>query len=62
MRTDELSSADGAFLTGTSPKVLPIKTIDDFSFKTNYPEIRELMSDYDRLIQQYVDLKLGIIS
>jgi branched-chain amino acid aminotransferase len=58
MRTDELPSVDAAFLTGTSPKVLPIRTIEEYSFKTDHPEICKLMTDYDRLIQQYMRNKL----
>lgn len=59
LRTDELPFVDGAFLTGTSPRVLPIRTIEEYSFKTDYPEIGELIADYDRLIRQYVELKLS---
>jgi branched-chain amino acid aminotransferase len=54
IHTSELPSLDGAFLTGTSPKVLPIRAIENFSFKTDYPEICNLMAEYDGLIQQYI--------
>jgi branched-chain amino acid aminotransferase len=55
IRTNELSSVDAAFLTGSSPKVLPIRTIEKHSFRTDFAEIRELIADYDRLILQYVE-------
>jgi branched-chain amino acid aminotransferase len=58
LQTDELPSVDGAFLTGTSPKVLPIRIIEEYSFKTDHPEIYELMANYDRLIQQYLRNRL----
>jgi branched-chain amino acid aminotransferase len=58
MRTDELPSVDGAFLTGTSPKVLPIRTIEEYSFKTDHPGIRELIANYDRLIRKYLRNRL----
>jgi branched-chain amino acid aminotransferase len=54
----ELPLSEGAFLTGTSPKVLPIRTIDNQTFKTDHPEIRELMTDYDLLIEQYIRNRL----
>ncbi len=38
----EISSYDGAFLTSTSTKVLPIKSINDFSFETIAPGVLEL--------------------
>lgn len=40
---DTLPAYDGAFLTSTSSKILPIKTIDDFSYTDIAPSIKELM-------------------
>ena len=54
----ELPLAEGAFLTGTSPKVLPIRNIENQTFKTDHTEIRELMADYDLLIEQYIRNRL----
>ena len=34
---NSLNQFDGAFLTGTSPKVLPISSIDRVVYKTNHP-------------------------
>ncbi len=42
----EISSYDGAFLTSTSTKVLPIKSIDDFVFETITPRVLELSQLY----------------
>jgi branched-chain amino acid aminotransferase len=58
VREIELPFAEGAFLTGTSPKVLPIRNIENQTFKTDHTEIRELMADYDLLIEQYIRNRL----
>ena len=52
---EELISVEAAFITGTSPKVLPIRKIEGYSFRTDLPEIRELVDRYDRLIEQYIE-------
>jgi branched-chain amino acid aminotransferase len=57
LRIDELPSVEAAFLTGTSPKVLPIRNIEEFIFNTDHAEIRKLIADYDRLIHQYINMK-----
>ncbi|HEX3009607.1 MAG TPA: aminotransferase class IV [Bacteroidales bacterium] len=50
----ELPDMDAAFLTGTSPKVLPVKSIDKLTFKLPNELTEEIMRKYDRLIQTYI--------
>jgi branched-chain amino acid aminotransferase len=54
LQTGELTSVVAVFLTGTSPKILPVRSIDEFIFNTDYPELRGLIKDYDLLIRQYL--------
>lgn len=54
---DELPGIEAAFLTGTSPKLLPISKIDTCSFQINHPVITLLMDGYNRMIRQYIDSK-----
>lgn len=50
-----LNEMDGVFMTGTSPKLLPISTIDDMSFNSaDNPVIKALMKGYDDMIEEYV--------
>ena len=56
LRLSELSEYDGAFLTSTSFKVLPIKKIDDFVFPEITQEIKELI----RLYSEYLKKCKGI--
>jgi branched-chain amino acid aminotransferase len=48
---DELQETDGAFLTGTSPKVLPIRRIGKVRYPVISPAIREIMEAYERMIE-----------
>jgi hypothetical protein len=42
------------FLTGTSAKVLPIRSVEGLSFDVNHPLVRRLMASYDRLIESHL--------
>lgn len=56
---DFLKSADGLFMTGTSPKVLPIASVDDIAYaSTTNPIILKVQKAYDGLIKDYIDKKL----
>jgi branched-chain amino acid aminotransferase len=48
-----LNQFNAAFLTGTSPKVLPIASIDAISFPVEHPLIEQVKSRYEELIQSY---------
>jgi branched-chain amino acid aminotransferase len=56
---DELDGLSAAFISGTSPKVLPVKQIDDYPFDVNHPVLRLLMDQFDRLIKKKLTL-LGV--
>ncbi len=45
----ELQGMEAVFLTGTSPRVLPVHTVDSISFQPDFPVVRRLMEAYDRL-------------
>ena len=46
-----LDEYDAAFLTGTSPLILPIRKLDNFLFDTDDPQLRKLMNTYFGLLQ-----------
>jgi branched-chain amino acid aminotransferase len=47
---ETLNTIEAVFLTGTSPKVLPVNAIDAESFAPDHPMIRTLMEAYERLL------------
>ncbi len=52
--TEELRSLDAAFLTGTSPKVLPIRQIGNLPFRVPHPVMNSLMQAYENLVDGYI--------
>ncbi len=51
---DEIDDFDAAFLTGTSPKVLPIRSIGSHAFEVSNEAMFRLMSRYNQMIQDYI--------
>jgi len=52
--TSEISTFDGAFLTGTSPRVLPVNRIGEISFQVNNVFVEKLMAGYNLMIDKYL--------
>lgn len=58
---EELKNIDGAFLSGTSIKVLPIRTIDDiFLDSSANPVISSVRREYDKLLEKYIERNVNI--
>lgn len=51
---DLLPTFEAAFITGTSPKILPVKTIDSISFDPNNKLLRTIMHNFDERIKNYL--------
>lgn len=51
----ELATFDAIFITGTSPKILPVKQIDSILFDCKNEILRMLMSNFDELISSYIN-------
>ncbi len=45
---------DAAFISGTSPKILPISSIENVSYNVNNPILRKMMADYNEEIENYI--------
>ena len=52
---DELKKISGAFITGTSPKVMPVNQIDDQHYSTDLPLISLIRNEYDKMILNYLE-------
>jgi branched-chain amino acid aminotransferase len=50
----EIDQYDAMFLTGTSPKVLPVKSIGNLNYSNRLNCIKSLMNCYDNRIAQYI--------
>jgi branched-chain amino acid aminotransferase len=49
---DTLSEFDGAFLTSTSSKILPLTKIDNFTFSAIPQKLKDLMKYYDEFLEE----------
>lgn len=54
----ELNEVDALFISGTSPKVLPINMVDDMKFDVNNEVLRKIMKKYDEIANKYIELYL----
>jgi branched-chain amino acid aminotransferase len=50
----EINTYDAVFLTGTSPKILPVRLIGKQVYNTQLPVVKELMNQYNSMIDNYV--------
>lgn len=51
---DDLPGFQAAFITGTSPKFLPVNKINEIKFDPQNKIVQQLISDYETLIQKYI--------
>lgn len=49
-----LDQMEAAFISGTSPKVLPVRSIEQLSYHPAHPVTDLLMQDYNRLLEQEI--------
>jgi len=52
----DLMDAEAVFLTGTSPKILPVASVAGFSkkFVVDHPVLQQFIANYDAMIETYV--------
>jgi branched-chain amino acid aminotransferase len=54
VHVNEISQFDAAFMTGTSPKILPIRLIGSQVFDVRNDAVVKLVERYNRMIQDYI--------
>ncbi len=47
---NRLSNFESLFLTGTSPGVLPVKSVNDYLYNVHHPALHKVMSEYGRMV------------
>ena len=55
---DELSTFDAMFITGTSPKILPVKQVGKTLFNPQNEILQSLIKRYNLLVDEYVKIRL----
>ncbi len=51
----QISELDGVFISGTSPKILPVNKIDNFTFTSENILLHKIMKEYDNIISDYIE-------
>lgn len=51
---EELSEMKACFISGTSPKILPVWQVDGFQFKADHPELKMIMDEFEGIIIQHL--------
>ncbi|WP_312652746.1 aminotransferase class IV [Proteiniclasticum sp.] len=56
VRLENLKTVDAAFISGTSPKILPISAIDQYTYESSrHPLVLMLTAAYDQKITTYIE-------
>ena len=50
----KVNEADAAFISGTSPKILPIKKVEDHEYDVNNELLQKLIQNFDKKIEDYI--------
>lgn len=58
----ELGNFEALFLTGTSPKILPVAKLGDYRFNAQHKMIRILLDNYNSRINKYISEKKEAIN
>ena len=51
----EINNIDAMFISGTSPKILPIKEVDQIKYDVNNIIMRKLMKAFDEEVERYTE-------
>ena len=54
-RYSDIDKLDGMFISGTSPKIVPIREVNSINLNPNNGIIRELITEYDNEIKKYIE-------
>lgn len=52
---NDLGGMMACFITGTSPKVLPVRELDGFTFNVDNPVLRFLMEEFDQVLYAHLE-------
>lgn len=50
----ELGDMEACFISGTSPKILPVWQIDGYTFGADHPKLRMLMDEFEGIIARHL--------
>ena len=54
IQSSEIAFYEAVFLTGTSRKVLPVKTIDTTDFSVENNTMSKIITEFEKLVSDYI--------
>lgn len=54
IKASDIENIDALFISGTSPKILPVSLVDGKPFSTDNPVLKRLMEAYNKKIENYI--------
>ncbi|MDP4187921.1 MAG: aminotransferase class IV [Bacteroidota bacterium] len=54
IKASDIENIDAMFISGTSPKILPVSLVDGKPFSTDNPVLKRLMEAYNKKIENYI--------
>lgn len=51
----DIENIEGLFISGTSPKVLPVSQVENKKFDAKNKIITAIMNEYDRILEEYIN-------
>jgi len=61
VKRNELDELTSCFISGTSPKVLPVRKLDGFQFRVDHPLTKRIMARFESLLQNNLtDLRVAV--
>jgi branched-chain amino acid aminotransferase len=56
---EEMLSMQALFITGTSPKVLPVRSVSEHYFDVNHPILRKVMKKFDQVLGKNLECSIN---
>lgn len=60
IKANSINTYDACFISGTSPRILPISKIDDNIYKTDNVTLRKIIELYDSEIAEYINASTAL--
>jgi branched-chain amino acid aminotransferase len=54
VRLNELDNLVSCFISGTSPKVLPVRRLDSFTFRVDHPLLKKIMEQFGSVLVKHL--------
>ncbi len=58
IKIQNIKKFEAAFISGTSPKVIPVRSINNSNFRSDHPIIKLVMEEFNKLYDSYISSRI----